>query len=66
MSKKKLNKYYIRFYETGEFRKIEAIDKNEAYKIAKEKFDKPFTIGTLLKVGDKIPVTGILLNRGEK
>lgn len=66
MSKKKLNKYYIRFYETGEFRKIEATTEDEAYKIAKEKFDRPFTIGTLLKVGDKIPNTGILLNRGIK
>ena len=66
MSKKKLQKYYLRFYATGEMRKIEAENSEEAYKIAYEKFGDPsakYTIGTLLKNGDKIPAGGVLLNR---
>jgi len=65
-SKKKLKKFYCRFYNSGEFRKIEAENEEEAYKLATEKFGEnlgKFTIGTLLKNGDKIPNTGIMLNR---
>lgn len=63
---KKLKKFYLRFYKTGEFRKIEAEDEDEARKIAKEKFGEPsgnYTLGKLLRNGDKIPTTGILLKR---
>lgn len=63
--KKKLKKFYARFYQTGEFRKIEAENEAEARKIANEKFGDshgPFTIGVPLRAGvDKIPATGILL-----
>ena len=65
LSKKKLKKYYARFYKTGEFRKIEAENEDEAYKIANEKFGDrygSFTIGIPLRAGvDKVPVNGILL-----
>lgn len=64
MSKKKLKTYYARFYDTGSFRKIEAENEDEAYKIADEKFGTRYgryTIGLLLRNGDKIPVNGIKL-----
>lgn len=64
--KTKLQKYYVRFYKTGEFRKVEAENEKEAYKKAVEKFGDStgvWTIGTLLRNGDPIPVTGIPLNR---
>ena len=65
LSKKKLKKYYARFYKTGEFRKIEAENEDEAYKIANEKFGDrfgSFTIGLPLRAGvDKVPINGILL-----
>lgn len=66
MMSKKLKKFYIRFYKTGEFRKIEAIDETEARKIAEEKFGEAsgnYTLGNLLRVGDKLPSNGILLKR---
>lgn len=66
MMKNKLKKFYCRFYRTGEFRKVEASDLTEAYKIATEKFGDSagnWTIGELLRNGDKIPATGIPLKR---
>lgn len=65
-SKQKLKSFYIRFYKTGEFRKIEAVDEESARQIAEQKFGNSsgvYTLGTLLKVGNKIPNTGILLKR---
>lgn len=65
MSKKKLKKFYARFYQTGTFRKIEAENESEAKKIADERFGDtygPFTIGLPLRAGlDKVPATGIML-----
>lgn len=64
MSKKKLKKYYAHFYATGELRKIEAENENEAYAIAEERFgDKcgKYTIGVPLRNGDKKPLNGIML-----
>lgn len=63
---KKLKKFYIRFYKTGEFRKVEATNEDEARKIAEEKFGEAsgnYTLGNLLRVGNKIPINGILLKR---
>lgn len=63
---KKLKKYYLRFYKTGEFRKIEAEDEESARKIAEEKFGEStgnYTIGFLLRNGDKIPTNGINLKK---
>ena len=59
-------KFYCRFYRTGEFRKVEAANLAEAYIIATEKFGDSagnWTIGELLRNGDKIPNTGIPLKR---
>ena len=65
MSKKmKTNKYYLRFYDTGEFRKILAKDLNDAYTKAEAMFeDRKFTIGTLLTRSDSIPIDKIMLKR---
>lgn len=65
MSKKmKMNKYYLRFYDTGEFRKILAKDLNEAYIKAEAMFeDRKFTIGTLLNSSDSVPADKIMLKR---
>lgn len=64
--KNKLETFYVRFYKTGQFRKVEAKDENEAYKIAVEKFGESsgnWTIGKLLRNGDQIPGNGIMLKR---
>lgn len=64
--KTKLKKFYCRFYKTGEFRKVEASNIEEAYKIATEKFGDSagvWTLGELLRNGDKIPATGIMLKK---
>lgn len=64
--KTKLKKFYCRFYKTGEFRKVEAVNIEEAYKIATEKFGDSagvWTLGELLRNGDKIPATGIMLKK---
>lgn len=66
MKKPKKEKFYVRFYATGEFRKIEAFDLEEARKLATEKFGDStgnWTIGTLLRSGDPLPSTGIYLKR---
>lgn len=65
--KTKLNTFYIRFYRTGEFRKIEAENEEQALKIAVEKFGEStgvWKLGKLLRVGtDKVPATRILLKQ---
>ena len=64
MKKEKNTKFYLRFYDTGEFRKILAKDLNEAYIKAEEMFgDRKFTIGTLLSSTDVITIDGIMLKR---
>lgn len=64
MSKKKLETFYVRFYRTGNLRKVEAINEEEARKIATEKFGDStgvWKLGKLLRAGDKIPITGVML-----
>ena len=68
MSKKRKNiqTFYVRFYQTGEFRKVEAENESEAYKLAAEKFGESngrYTIGLPLRNGDRIPVDHIPLKR---
>ena len=64
--KSKLETFYVRFYKTGELRKVEAPSEEEAYKLAVEKFGDSggvWTIGKLLRNGDQKPANGILLKR---
>lgn len=66
MMKSKLETFYVRFYKTGELRKVEAPSEEEAYRLAVEKFGDSggvWTIGKLLRNGDQKPANGILLKR---
>lgn len=57
--------FYVRFYRTGVIRRVDAVNEEEARKIAIEKFGEPdgvWKIGKLLRCNqDVIPATGIML-----
>lgn len=66
MSKKsKKETFYVRFYRTGELRKVEGATEAEAYKLAQSKFGDSsgvWTIGRLFRCGNPVPANGILFN----